>query len=141
RKPLIRAAAVVRAPALTALREVVLLPAVLPDVGDHEVSRQPVEREAVGITEPVGPDLRPGRGAPRKRVVLRHVVAATRPGLDPQQLPQPRTQLLTPAVRVVGAASITRTDVELPVGSELDRSSVVVRLHAIGASELVPCSA
>src|SRR5207302_1504357 len=88
-KPLIRAPAVVLPRGLPALGEVDLLPIVLPDAGDDEVSRQPVEREAIRIAKPVGPDLRPRARAPHTWVVSRHVVAAARPGLDPEELPQP----------------------------------------------------
>src|SRR5205085_3446739 len=56
-EPLEDAPAVIGAGGLLAGREVDLLPVVLADVAEGDVAGLPVEREAVRIAKPVGPDL------------------------------------------------------------------------------------
>ncbi len=53
-------------------------------------------------------------------------VAAARPGIDPQELPEPGAEVLGVVLRVVRAAPVAEADVEHAVRSELELASLVV---------------
>ena len=86
-------------------------PSVLADVADVEVVREPVEREAPRVAQPVAGDL-PARAA------LVDVQA--------QQLAEADAQVLRAVARVAARAAVAHPDVEPAVGPELELAAVVV---------------
>ncbi len=61
--------------------EVDLLARALPHVGDVEIARLPVEREAPRIAQPQGPDLVAHRRVADERIRRRHAVEGRSPGV------------------------------------------------------------
>ncbi len=111
--------------------EVDLLPGVLPNVGDGEVARRPIEREAPGIAQAVRPDLRPCTGLPDEGVRRRNRVgpaARAKPRIDAQELSEQDVQVLRVRRRIVGAAAVAGADVQVAVRPELELAAVVVVL-------------
>src|SRR5439155_15645939 len=112
----------VRAPPTTTgpPQTVDLLPAVLADVADPQVAREPVEREPPRIARADGPDLVQA-GAADVRVAGRiGVLEAARPvvDIDPQDLPEARRRALSAVARVACGAAVAHADVEVAVRPE-----------------------
>jgi hypothetical protein len=97
--------------------DVHLLPRVGPDIADVEVAGRAVEREAPGVAEPVGDDLR-----------LRRAAA----DVDPDELAEQASGILRRRLRV----PVADPDVEEAVRSELELTAVVV-VAALGRNEHV----
>src|SRR5439155_16458592 len=106
--------------------DVHLLPEVLPDVGDDEVTRGPVEGEAPGIAQAVGPDLAAGAGGGAEGVVGRHRVGAAPVHVDAEHLAEERAEVLAVAEGVAPAAAVAEADVEHAVAAEREAAPVVV---------------
>src|SRR5207237_2463606 len=90
--------------------EVDLLPRVLADVADPEVSRRPIEAVAPRVAQALGPHRRLPAG----------------PGVEPDHLAEERSAALGVVVRVAGAAAVAEADPQPAVGAEDDVAAVVV---------------
>src|SRR5215207_7779180 len=108
-----------------------LLPAVLTDVGDHNPVA--VERESPRVAQPTRVDLVRALAA-HERVRARDAVPGAtlaRRGIDAEQLSEQASPALRVLARVARAAAVAGTEVELPVGAELELAAVVVRERAV----------
>jgi hypothetical protein len=149
----------VLAAATVGRRPMHLLPVVLADVGDEQGAGLGVERELVGVAQAVLPDLRArarldlgevqlgdaeqlhqplvvgtgqrigGRNEIRDPVVLLGV------DVDAQHLAEQHAQVLTGFVRVAFPTAITRADIQISVGSELDLTAIVVVVRLLDAQQ------
>ena len=140
------------APAIGRRGEVDLLVEVLPDVGDDQVARDPIEREPPRISQPVRVHLT-RRG--REGIALRDGVGRAGARIDPQDLPQQRMVVdavddrrvargqVLPVARGIatGPAGIAHADVERAVGPELQLAAVVVRIAVVRDREHDPSGA
>ena len=103
--------------------EVDLLPGLLADICDVEVTVFAIEREAPGITEAVADDL--PACAPFGRI-------------DPEQLAQPLVEVLRTVPRIALGPAVAHADVEQPIRAELQLAAVVIRIGLTHEEEL-PC--
>src|SRR5205085_7496463 len=96
--------------------DVDLLPSVLADVADPEVTRLPVEGEAPGVAQP-DPD-----GLPRD----------LRAGhIEPEELAELRRRVLRVVLRIATRSAVPVARIELAVGAELQLAAVVVRVRLL----------
>ena len=116
--------------------DVDLLAGVLPDVGDHHVARRPIEGEAPGIAQPVGPDLvaacRRGEGIAGRDRVGRDLA---RMRVDAEDLAQQLFGVLAVFEGIAAAAAVAERDVEVAVGAELELAAVVVGFLGVADAE------
>ena len=132
--PLERVPAVERPGARAARREVDLLPRALADVGEREVAGGAVEREAPGVAEAEGPDLRPRASDADERVAGRDRVGDAAPRIDAEQLAEQAAEVLRVLGRIVAAAAVPGARVQEPVGAELQLAAPVVRRGDAGCA-------
>ena len=107
-----------------------LLPGALADVADRQVAVRPVEREAPGVSQAVGPDL-VAAGDSYERIVRRDRVRLslwTELGIDPQHLPAEVFEVLGTPEGVAPASTVTGGQVEVSIRPELELAAIVVRL-------------
>src|SRR5437867_4420947 len=109
--------------------DVNFLPAILPNVTGEEESGGAVERKAPGVAQAVRPDL-PQAAAVHKWIVRWDRVlfarGKRRVHSDPQNFGEQRVRVLTVALRIAPAATIAKSDVEIPVGTKGELPTVVV---------------
>jgi hypothetical protein len=127
--PSVTSPAVVLAAGAGGRLEVDLFDLVLTDVGGPEVARLPVEREAPGIAEAVGPDLGEAVSAVGERVVGGDGVGALPAAASTSRrriLPSRASGVLGVVLRVAAGAAVAETGVEVAVRAEHDQAAVVV---------------
>jgi len=88
-----------------------LLPCILADVGDKQVTGGAVEAEAPRVAQAIRPDLWSGVSAVAEWVVVWRGVGLGDVDVEAQQLAEESAQVLTVSLRVVGAAPIAQSDV------------------------------
>ncbi len=111
------------------------LPGVLPDVGDEEISREPIERETPRVSESERPDFGPRRGIGGERVVEGNGVGKPLVDVDAEDLSQEGDPALRPIPRISGGAPVAEPDPQLPIGTERELSPVVIRVWLIDGEE------
>ena len=121
-----------------ARREVDFLPGVLADVGEHEVPGRAVEREAPGVAQAVGPDLRARAADAGERVARRDRIRSAGARVDAEQLAEQAAEVLGVLAGVVAAAAVPGARVEEAVGAELQLAAPVVRLAGMGDAQEEP---
>src|SRR3990170_5501056 len=109
----------------TLLYQVDLLPLVLTHVGEKEPAARPVEGEAPGIAQTVGPDLATRSCPADEGVVRRDAVGRIAVDVDAQQLAEQGIEPLPVVLRIARGAAVPHPDVEHPVRAEEVQPAVV----------------
>src|SRR5205085_12581749 len=102
--------------------EIDFFPPGVADVVDPQVATSAIEREAPGIPKAVAPDFPSGTRLVGERIRRRHGVRLRGIDVEPQDLAYQRTEVL----RALGLFVVAKRDIQIAVGSECQRSAVVV---------------
>jgi len=106
--------------------DVDLFPRVLADVGDVQVSSQPIEAEAPRVAQAEGPDLRQGVVDVDERVVVRNPVAGLRRDVESQELAEQGQSVLAAAQGIACTATVAGGHPQHVIGAERQVTAVVI---------------
>src|SRR5262249_10226681 len=119
-------------------RDVDFFPITLSDVGDVEVAGRTVKTETPGIAKSVTPDLLAHIGSAGKGIVSGNDIGRSRPDVESQNGTEQVRQVLAATQRISARASITKSEIEVAIGSEEYLPAVVIRKRLLsGEHELL----
>src|SRR6266542_1249472 len=99
---------------------------VLTDVGDVEITGLAIKSDPPGVTKTVRPHFGSAGRAACERIVRRYGVWRAVIDVDPQELAERFERILSVVAGIIGGTAIACRDVEIAVGTKLQRAAIVI---------------